>query len=118
MQSAIVVMAGLISMTVSGLFFLASDAYFSAAASHGFPPAVRLPASRPLCRPPPGFRTLLHCRVAIWKGLRAAVPHPRNSPVRSVAWPIRSVLQRVRALAAARRQTDRMQLLRPLAVNN
>src|SRR5207244_13507865 len=65
MQSAIVVMAGLISMIVSGLFFLAIDAYLSAAASHGFPPAVLLPSSRPLCRPPTVFLTFLHCRVAI-----------------------------------------------------
>src|SRR2546425_1831466 len=84
MQCAIVVMAGLISMTVSGLFFLASDAYFSAAASHGFPPAVRLPSSQPLCRPPPGFRTLLHCRGAIWRRLRRSEEH--TSELQSLAY--------------------------------
>src|SRR5207249_9224762 len=91
MHSAIVVMAGLISMTVSGLFFLAIDAYFSAAASHGFPPAVRLPFFRLLHRPPQVRRTRLHCQGAIWKGLRAPAPHLQNSPVRSVSWPLQSV---------------------------
>src|SRR5438876_892660 len=109
MQCAIVVMAGLISMTVSGLFFLASDAYLSAAASHGFPPAVRLPSSQPLGRPPPGFRTLLHCRGAIWRHLRAAAPHLQNSPVQSAPWPRRSVPLRFWAPAEGPPRIDRLQ---------
>src|SRR6266566_4377802 len=69
----------------------ARDAYLFAPASHGFPPAVRLPSSQPLGRPPPGFRTLLHCRGAIWRHLRAAAPHLQNSPAQSAPWSRRSV---------------------------
>src|SRR5207249_4723037 len=110
MHSAIVVMAGLISMTVSGLFFLAIDAYFSAAASHGFPPAVRLPFFRLLHRPPQGRRARLNCQGAIWKGLRAPAPHLQNSPVRPVPWPLQSVPLRFWAPAEGPLRIDRPQL--------